>query len=54
VVVHHDQEIGGPMAHRVVRPYVAHGAEEPLLLQNHDTAVRYRMIWVRRLKGYDR
>ena len=53
VVVHHHQEIGGPMAHRVVRQYEPHAAEEPLSLQDHDTKVRYRNIWVRRLKGYD-
>ena len=27
--------------------------EEPLALQNHDTRVRYRNIWVRRIKPYD-
>ena len=53
VLVHHDQEIIGPMAHRVVLPYEAHGAAEPLALQNHDACVRYRNIWVRRLKDYD-
>jgi hypothetical protein len=53
VLVHHDQEIIGPMAHQVIRQYEAHGPEEPLELQNHDARVRYRNIWVRRLKGYD-
>jgi hypothetical protein len=41
------------MAHRTVRPYEPHGAEEPLVLQDHDTRVRYRNIWARRLRGYD-
>ena len=41
------------MAHRVVGTYEAHGAEEPLALQDHDTRVRFRNIWVRRLTGYD-
>lgn len=56
VVVHHHQEIVGPMAHRTIAKYRPHGAEEPLLLQDHDpsTHVRYRNIWVRRLAGYDK
>jgi len=53
VLLHHDQEFVGQMAHRIVKPYEPHGPEEPLMLQNHDTKVRYRNIWVRRLKGYD-
>lgn len=53
VLVHHKQEIQGQMAHRVYRPYEPHGPEEPLSLQDHDTRVRYRNIWVRRLTGYD-
>lgn len=53
VLVHHRQEIVGRMAHRVVGTYAPHEPEEPLALQDHDTRVRYRNIWVRRLKGYD-
>jgi len=53
VLVHHHKEVGGPMAHRVVRQYEAHGAEEPLALQDHDTKPRYRNMWARRLKPYD-
>jgi hypothetical protein len=53
VVLHHRQEIGGPMAHRVVRQYQKHEPEEPLALQNHDTLVRYRNIWIRKLRPYD-
>ncbi|MCS6951624.1 MAG: DUF1080 domain-containing protein [Bryobacterales bacterium] len=53
VLVHHRQQIIGRMAHRVVGTYAPHGPEEPLALQDHDTKVRYRNIWIRRLKGYD-
>lgn len=53
VLLHHRKEIIGPMAHRIVAPFRVHGPEEPFGLQNHDTLVRYRNIWMRRLKGYD-
>jgi hypothetical protein len=53
VLTQHRQEIIGRMAHRVVGTYAPHGAEEPLGLQDHDVPVRYRNIWIRRLKGYD-
>lgn len=53
VLVHHHQEIIGQMAHRMIRPYEPHGPEEPLVLQDHDTKVRYRNIWARRIRGYD-
>jgi hypothetical protein len=53
VLVHHRQEIIGRMVHRKVATYAPHGAEEPLMLQDHDFPVRYRNIWVRRLTGYD-
>jgi len=53
VLVHHRQEIIGPMAHRIWKRYEPHAPEESLALQDHDVPVRYRNIWVRRLKGYD-
>ena len=53
VLMHNRQEAIGQMAHRIVRPFEPHGAEEPLALQDHDVTVRYRNIWIRRLKGYD-
>ena len=53
VMVHHRQEVMGAAIHRRVASYRPHGAEEPLSLQDHKRTVRYRNIWVRRLKGYD-
>lgn len=53
VIVHNRKEVVGRMAHRVVGTYKAHEAELPLALQDHDVPVRYRNIWVRRIKPYD-
>lgn len=50
VLVQHHTEVGGPMAHRIVRKYEPHGAEEPLRIQNHNTKVRFRNIWARKIK----
>ncbi|HWQ54818.1 MAG TPA: DUF1080 domain-containing protein [Bryobacteraceae bacterium] len=53
VLVHHRQEILGRAIHRRVATYAPHGLEEPLSLQDHGYAIRYRNIWIRPLKGYD-
>ena len=53
IVVHNRKEIIGRMVYRQVGTYAPHETEEPLLLQDHNHPVRYRNIWVRKLKGYD-
>jgi hypothetical protein len=53
ILVHHHQQILGAAVHRRVAKYTPHGAEEPLSLQDHGQTVRYRNIWIRRLKAYD-
>ena len=53
VLVQHRKKIIGPVAHRNWRKYTPHGPEESIVLQDHDVPVRFRNIWVRRLKGYD-
>ena len=54
VLLHHRKELMGPTVHRQLAKYVAHATEEALVLQDHQSPVRYRNIWVRRLTGYDR
>src|SRR5688572_15750152 len=54
VLLHHRKELMGPTVHRQLAKYVAHATEDALVLQDHQSPVRYRNIWVRRLTGYDR
>ena len=54
VMVHNRTELLGATV-AVMRPheYTAHEPEAPLALQQHGHRVRFRNIWIRRLKGYD-
>ena len=54
VLAHHRQDIMGPTNHKVAVSYAEpHPPEGPIALQDHSDPVRYRNIWLRRLKGYD-
>ncbi len=53
VLVHHRKEILGRAIHRRVATYAPHEPEEPFSLQDHGRPVRFKNIWMRRLKGYD-
>jgi hypothetical protein len=53
VLLHNRQELMGPTVHRALANYAPQPAEDALVLQDHQQPVRYRNIWVRRLRGYD-
>jgi 3-keto-disaccharide hydrolase len=50
IVVHHRRELLGSTSHRSAPKYSAHGAEGSIKLQDHGNRMRFRNIWVRRLK----
>ena len=54
VLLHNRKEIMGITAHRQFPKYQPQGAEESLVLQNHNGGEKFRNIWVRRIGGYDR
>jgi len=53
VLMHNHKELLGPTVHRAAAKYLAQPEEDSLLLQNHNTRVRYKYIWARHLGAYD-
>ena len=53
VLVQNHQEQIGTTIWRQVAKYTPHAAEESLSLQDHNSPVRYRNIWIRRLTPPD-
>ncbi len=50
VLVHHHRAFMGPMRHKILTHYKPHEPQAPLMLQSHGNPVRYRNVWLRRLK----
>ena len=50
VLLHHRRELMGPTVHRQVASYAPHAEEDSLVLQDHQSPVRYRNIWVRKIR----
>jgi len=53
VLVHNHKASMGPMVYRQVAHYSPQPERDSLLLQNHNSPVRYRNIWIRELGAYD-
>ena len=50
VLVQDNTVLTGPTTYMARPPYKQHAEKMPLLLQDHDSPVRYRNLWIRELK----
>lgn len=53
VLVQNHTELLGPTVYRAAARYIAQPAEDAIVLQNHNSPVRYRNIWARKPGSYD-
>jgi hypothetical protein len=53
VLLHNRKELMGPTVHRALAKLRAASRRGSLVLQDHQQPVRYRNIWIRRLRQYD-
>lgn len=53
ILMHNHKELLGPTVHRQAAQYFPQPDEDSILLQNHNTLVRYRNIWARKPGVYD-
>ena len=50
VLLHHRRQLMGPTVHRALAKYEPQPAEDSLVLQDHSNPVRYRNIWIRKVR----